>query len=50
MGAVTADKDHFGLVIAQQTAARLVAETDLAGTHDQLEATVHGVLLLLLFS
>ena len=50
VGTVAANKDHFGLVVTQQTATRLVAETDLAGTHDQLEATVHGVLLLLLHS
>eukprot|EP00977_Amphora_coffeiformis_P012253 scaffold3028_cov174-Amphora_coffeaeformis.AAC.25 len=50
MRAVAADEDHLGLVAAQRTTARLVAETDLAGTHDQLQTAVHRVLLLLLCS
>lgn len=50
VGAVAADEDHLGLVAAQQTAALLVAETDLTGTHNQFETTVHGVLLLFLRS
>jgi len=46
--AVGRNEDHLGLSFAKCLQRVLVSQNRLSGLHDQLETTVHGVLLLLL--
>lgn len=48
--AVGGDEDHLGLALAEGLGGGLVAEDGLAGLHDQLEAGVHVLHVLLLRS
>jgi len=49
-GAVRGDEDHLGPALAEGLGGGLVAEDGLAGLHDQLEAGVHVLHVLLLCS
>ena len=46
--AVGGDQDFLGLILSQSLDGGLVAQNELTGLHDQLQATVHGVLLFFL--
>lgn len=48
--AVAANENQPGLAVTKHFASRLVAKRNLSGSHDQLQATVHRVLLLFLLS
>ena len=48
--AVGGNKDHLSLTLSKGLQGVLVSQDGLAGFHHQLKATVHRVLLLLLYS
>ncbi len=50
MWAVGGNKDHLGLALSKCLHCVFVSQNSLSGFHDQLEATVHGVLGLFLHS